>query len=155
IAEFIHKDIICRHGVPLEMTSDRGTEFVNQLIQELTRVYKINHIKTTAYHPQGNGQTERMNKTLKTTLAKVLEEYQHWDHYLPSVVYAMNTLKSESTQFSPFELVYGRKPRSLDARSSPEENSQPLEEIIWSRVHHDVARLHKIRTLATEHIRRA
>ena len=61
IAQFIHEDIICRHGIPNQITSDRGTEFVNELITTLTKVYHIKHIRATAYHPQGNGQIERMN----------------------------------------------------------------------------------------------
>src|SRR3954467_9861615 len=58
IAVFIHDDIICHHGVPKILISDRGTEFVNELIQALTKTYCIHHITTTAYHPKGNGQTE-------------------------------------------------------------------------------------------------
>ena len=73
VAKFIHSDIICRHGVPKELTSDRGTEFVNNLIEELSRTYHIKHIKTTAYHPQGNEQTERMNQTIKNVLAKLIK----------------------------------------------------------------------------------
>jgi hypothetical protein len=58
ISAFIYEDIICRHGIPQVITSDRGTEFVNDLISTLTEEFRIKHIKTTAYHPQGNGQTE-------------------------------------------------------------------------------------------------
>jgi len=58
IAPFIYEDIICRHGIPEELTSDRGTEFINELIRTLCQQYKIRHITTTAYHPQGNGLTE-------------------------------------------------------------------------------------------------
>ena len=61
VVKFLHSDIICRHGVPKELTSDRGTEFLNELIRELERTYHIKHISTTAYHPQGNGQTKRTN----------------------------------------------------------------------------------------------
>jgi hypothetical protein len=61
IAVFIHDDIICRHCIPAIITSDRGTEFVNELIKTLTKAYRIHHITTTAYHPEGNGQTERAN----------------------------------------------------------------------------------------------
>ena len=58
ISTFIYEDIICRHGIPQVITSDRGTEFVNDLISTLTEEFRIKHIKTTVYHPQGNGQTE-------------------------------------------------------------------------------------------------
>jgi transposase InsO family protein len=58
VAKFLHSDIICRHGVPKEITSDRGIEFLNKLMEELEWTYHIKHIQTTSYHPQGNGQTE-------------------------------------------------------------------------------------------------
>ena len=51
IVPFIYEDIICRHGIPLELTSDWGTEFVNKLVRTLCTQYKIRHITTTAYHP--------------------------------------------------------------------------------------------------------
>ena len=72
IVPFIYEDIICRHRIPLEITSDRGTEFVNELVRTLCQQYKIRHIITTAYHPQGNGLTERVNQTVKNTLAKAV-----------------------------------------------------------------------------------
>jgi hypothetical protein len=58
IMQFIYEDVICRHGVPTLMTTDCGTEFVNELLTTLSEVYKIRHICTTTYHPQGNGQVE-------------------------------------------------------------------------------------------------
>ena len=58
IASFIYEDIIARHGVPKKITTDRGSEFVNDFLKIMTSVYDIHHIKTTAYHPQGNGQVE-------------------------------------------------------------------------------------------------
>ena len=76
IAEFVHKDIICRHSKPQEITTDRGMEFNNQLIRTLSAAYQIQHIKTTAYHPQGNGQTKRINKTLKAMIGKICKDYQ-------------------------------------------------------------------------------
>ena len=79
IAQFIHERIICQHGPPQQITSDRGTEFCNDLITELNRTYQIQHIRTTAYHPQGNGLTERMNQTVKNTLSKLIDLYNNQD----------------------------------------------------------------------------
>ena len=58
IADFLHREIICRFKTPKQVTTDRGTEFINQFHEILYKKYKIQHIKTTAYHPQGNGQAE-------------------------------------------------------------------------------------------------
>ena len=150
IAEFIHEDIICQHGVPREMTSDRGTEFVNQLLTELEKKYKIKHIKTTAYHPQGNGQTERMNKTFKTMIAKTLDKYDHWDYYVNSVLFAMRTIRNESTKFSPFELIYGRNPRREFSQETL--TFGKYEDCIWQWIDQDITRLHKTREAAAKFI---
>src|SRR3954447_8798565 len=77
VVKFLYTDVICRHGVPKEITSDRGTEFLNDLVKGFERTYHIRHIKTTAYHPQGNGQTERTNQTVKNILAKICKDHDH------------------------------------------------------------------------------
>ena len=80
------------------MTTDRGTEFVNELLTALSEVYKIHHIRTTAYHPQGNGQVERSNKTIKDILAKVMPPKDNdWSHYLPSALFVIRTTRQKST----------------------------------------------------------
>src|SRR5207249_8618498 len=62
VVKFLYSNIICRHGVPKEITSDRGTEFLNDLVRGLEKTYHIKHIRTTAYHLQGNGQIECTNQ---------------------------------------------------------------------------------------------
>ena len=114
IAPFIYEDLICRHGIPSELTSDRGTEFLNEMIQLMTLHFGIRHIQTTAYHPQGNGLTEWTNQTIKNTLAKAVQSQgRDWDLYLPSTLFALRTMKQETTKFTPFELTYGRKAQQL------------------------------------------
>ena len=77
IAQFIHEQIIYQHGPPHQITSDHRTEFCNDLITELNRTYQMQYIRTTAYHPQGNKLTERMNQTVKNTLSKVIDSYDN------------------------------------------------------------------------------
>src|SRR3954469_10294368 len=108
VVKFLYTDVIYRHGVPKEITSDRGTEFLNNLVREFERTYHIKYIRTTAYHPQGNGQTERTNQTVKNILAKICKEHQTWDFYLDSALHAIRTICQASTDYSLFELVYGR-----------------------------------------------
>ena len=76
VVKFLHSRIVCQHGVPQEITSDHGTEFLNDLVKEFERTYHIKHIRTTAYHPQGNGQTERTNRTIKDILSKISKKYE-------------------------------------------------------------------------------
>jgi len=152
IAVFIHERIICQHGPPQQITSDRGTEFCNDLITELNRTYRVQHIRTTAYHPQGNGLTERMNQTVKNTMSKLIDSYDNWDHWLSSALFAIRSSPQKTTTFSPFELVYGRLPNRgvppLDMRQSQEER-------IWSIVTHDIDRLNRIRKKARNFIQKA
>jgi len=154
VVKFLHSDVICRHGVPKEITSDRGTEFLNELVQEFEQVYHIKHIRTTAYHPQGNGQTERANQTIKNILAKVIQTENAWDHYLDSALFAFRTIRQDSTRFSPFELVYGRRPqREYDHHFGPEIGT--YEDRLWTVVMRDIRRLQKIRKDAATFIEKA
>ena len=59
IAKFLREHIMSRFGCPKELVSDRGTHFVNDIIEELTTKFKIKHRLTTPYHPQANGQTKK------------------------------------------------------------------------------------------------
>jgi transposase InsO family protein len=150
IVPFIYEDIICRHGIPLEITSDRGTEFVNELVRTLCQQYKIRHIITTAYHPQGNGLTERVNQTVKNTLAKsVQSQGGDWDLYLPSALFAIRTMKQETTKFTPFELTYGRKAKQpADQIIEETLSKKPLEERLSHRITIEIQELHTIRNKA-------
>jgi len=72
-SRFIYEDIICRHGCPKKILSDRGSHFNNQLIKELMKKFEIRHNLSTPYHPKTNGLVERFNKTLCEALAKLEE----------------------------------------------------------------------------------
>ena len=110
VARFIFDEIICRHGVPKEILSDRGTHFNNNLIEELCRRYDTKHRLTSSYRPQTNGMVERFNRTIGESLAKLIipkDENKEWDDYVNAVLLAYRTKKHETTGFTPFYLVYG------------------------------------------------
>jgi Integrase zinc binding domain len=144
VAQFIYEEIICRHGAPKVLLSDRGTSFVNSVVKSLCDTMKTAHVLTTAYHPQTNGLTERFNKTLCETLAKyvIQNDNLEWDQFVPSALFAYRTKIQKSTKFSPFFLLYGRNEETpLTRKSNPEENDfeWDLEEhikLITERLHH-------------------
>ena len=104
--------IFARLGVPDEVLSDRGSQFMSDVMSQVWKLMGINHIKTSPYHPQANGLCERLNGTLKAMLRKVCANHPtDWDRYLPSILFAYRELPQDSTKFSPFELMYGRTPR--------------------------------------------
>jgi len=72
-ANFIYEEIICRHGCPTKILSDRGTHFKNQLIEHLLQKFQIKHLFSTPYHPQTNGLVERFNRILCESLSKLTQ----------------------------------------------------------------------------------
>ena len=112
IAELFVEEIVCRHGVPGQLLSDRGAAFLSRLLKEICSLLGVKKINTTAYHPQTNGLTERFNRTLTDMLAKRVEKNgKDWDTHLPFVLFAYRASTQESTKESPFYLMYGRDPR--------------------------------------------
>ena len=102
----------CRIGIPQELVSDQGCNFVGQLMTQLYEQLGITKIKTSVYHPEGNGLVERFNGTLKAMLKKFAQErVQSWDKFLPYLLFAYREVPCESTGYSPFELLFGRTVR--------------------------------------------
>lgn len=112
VAKFIYEEIICRHGTPYEILSDRGRSFLNQVIEELCDKFQTKHRLTSAYRPQTNGMVERFNRTIGECIGKLLSDKEkEWDEYLDAVLLAYRTSKHETTGFTPFQLIYGRRAR--------------------------------------------
>jgi Integrase zinc binding domain/Integrase core domain len=111
VSEFIYQTIICRHGCPKQILSDRGTHFRNEIVDSLLKKFEIQHLLSTPYHPQTNGLVERFNRTLCESLAKLTEGQEDWDHHISPVLFAYRTAKQSSTKITPFYLVYGRNPQ--------------------------------------------
>ena len=75
------------YGPPKELLSDNGPQFRARLFQAICKIVKTKNIYTLPYHPQTNGQTERMNRTLAAMLRHyVAEEQRSWDFYAPIIV---------------------------------------------------------------------
>src|SRR6266498_2048923 len=110
VGTFLYKEIICRFGAPRILQSDRGTHFVNELIQRLTKRFRIKHSLSSPYHPQLNGLVERFNKTLCEGIAKLAEEVDQWDKFIQLVLFAYRTKVLRISKQSPYKLVYGKEP---------------------------------------------
>ena len=109
-AKFIYEDIICRHGCPSKILTDRGTHFNNQMIKKLMEKFRIQHLLSTPYHPQTNGLVERFNRTMIEKLARLTTEHlNEWDRYIAPVLFSYRVNKHSTTKVSPFFLVYGRE----------------------------------------------
>jgi hypothetical protein len=109
VSHFIYEEIICRHGCPSKILSDRGTHFKNQLVTKLMEKFQIKHLFSTPYHPQTNGLVERFNRTLCESLAKLIIHEKEWDKHISPVLFAYRTSKNATTKITPFYLTYGRE----------------------------------------------
>ncbi|CAN2390404.1 K02A2.6-like, partial [Pristimantis euphronides] len=107
-------EIFTRVGFPREMLTDRGTQFMSDLMQSLCEQTEVRHLVSSPYHPQTNGLCERFNGTLKQMLKMLVESQgRDWERCLPYLLFAYREVPQASTGFSPFELLYGRRVRGL------------------------------------------
>jgi hypothetical protein len=111
-AKLYVKHIWKHHGLPGKVLSDRGPQFVAEFTRELYRLLGIKLAATTAYHPQGDGQTERVNQELEQYLRVFINQRQDdWDELLPFAEFQYNNHVHSATRQVPFLLDTGRVPR--------------------------------------------
>ena len=149
--------LFSRVGIVREILTDQGSCFMSRVLKDLLSLLQIRHLRTSVYHPQTDGLVERFNKTLKTMLKKVMEvDGKNWDQLLPHVLFAIREVPQASTGFSPFELLYGRRPRGLldIARDAWESRPSPHRTVI-EHVEQVRGRMAQIWPLVREHLGRA
>ena len=109
-ANFLFEEILMRFGHPLELVSDQGLHFLNDVIADITNKYLIKHRKTMPSNPKANGLTERANGIVGKILNKLVSAHKtDWDRKLPSAVHAYNTTEKVTTGKTPYFLVFGQE----------------------------------------------
>lgn len=121
VADAFTDDFICIHGAPKALLTDQGSHFLNSLMKNLARKFRIKHYKTTAYHPQSNGSVERSHHVLWEYLKQFVDKNNEWDKCLKMACFSYNTSMHEGTLYTPHELVYGRIARTPTANIDIEE----------------------------------
>jgi hypothetical protein len=97
--------VLCLHGVLKTIISDRGSQFVTHFLEQLHVSLRTHLIHSSAYHPQTDGQTERVNQILEDMLrACVMENQGSWDKDLPLAKFSYNNSYQESLKMAPFEV---------------------------------------------------
>ena len=124
------------HGLPSTIVSDRGSQFVSLLWQQLCKILGIQARLSTAFHPQTDGQSENANQEMERYLRTFVNYYQdNWDELLPSAEFAVNAAVSETTKCSPFLATRGYSPRmSFDLDKLPPKTSSARERITRSKI---------------------
>uniref|UniRef100_A0A3P9M1D4 Gypsy retrotransposon integrase-like protein 1 n=1 Tax=Oryzias latipes TaxID=8090 RepID=A0A3P9M1D4_ORYLA len=118
-ADIFLNQIVRYHGFPKDIVSDRGPQFVSRFWREFCRLIGAKASLTSGYHPESNGQTERLNQQLETGLrCLVSQNPSTWSRHLVWVEYAHNTLPTSATGFSPFKCVFGYEPPLFAALES-------------------------------------
>ena len=111
IANLFFRDIVRLHGVPKTIVSDRDVKFMSYFWKTLWGKLGTKLLFSTTCHPQTDGQTEVVNRTLSTLLrAMIKKNLREWEDCLPHVEFAYNRAVHSTTQLCPFEVVYGFKP---------------------------------------------
>ena len=99
-------------GAPAYLVSDQGKAFMGHVITHLCELYGVQKLRTSPYHAQTNGQVERMNQTIIRMISKLEEDKKAcWSEHLPELLMAYNATCSAVTRYSPYYLLFGRRPR--------------------------------------------
>jgi len=109
-AEVIVEKWILEYGVPVELQSDNGSQYVNDVISSILELMKIHHHRTIPYHPQGNGLVERANQEVMRHLRCLLlgiGDLNTWSVLLPWIEHIINNTVHSALGVSPNTMLYG------------------------------------------------
>ena len=111
IANFLYEEIVMRFSCPNEILTDRGANFMSNVLNYYMGRLKINHLRTSSFHACTNSKVEHTNGILKQMLYKFAHgKIYHWDQFVDPAVFACQVRKHRTTGFSPYFLVYGQEP---------------------------------------------
>ena len=111
-AETLRNGYFGLFGAPAYLVSDQGKAFTGHVITHLCDLYGVQKLRTSPYHAQTNGQVERMHQMIICMIGKLEEDRKAcWPEHLPELLLAYNATCSAVTGYSPYYLLFGRRPR--------------------------------------------
>ncbi|KAL0164369.1 hypothetical protein M9458_040122, partial [Cirrhinus mrigala] len=145
-AETLFQHLFRHFGLPEEIVSDRGPQFISHIWQAFFKLLGVSVNLSSGYHPQTNGQTERKIQELGRYLRAYCHEDQHsWSRFLPWAEYAQNSLRQDTTGLTPFQCVLRYKPPlfpwTVEPSNVPAVDHWFREsERVWDSAHHHLQR---------------
>ncbi|WVZ63441.1 hypothetical protein U9M48_013075, partial [Paspalum notatum var. saurae] len=134
IAQIILDNVIRLHGFPKSIVSDRDTIFLSHFWQELFRLYEVKLHMSTAYHPQMDGQTERVNQSLEMYLRCAIHDRpQQWKQWLSLAELWYNSTFHSAIQCSPFKALYGQDPNLVAETSIASSTVESMNDMMVDR----------------------
>ncbi|XP_043263448.1 uncharacterized protein LOC122403783 [Colletes gigas] len=150
IADAFARHFIAIYGTPRAILTDRGTSFLGEIMTHMAEIFKIKQLTTSGYRPQTNGSLERSHHVLTEYLKHYMNSYEDWDLLIPFAMFSYNTSVHEATDFTPFELIFG-KPARIPTSFPTGEKLQTY----GSYISELTTKLTEIRNIAANNLNRA
>lgn len=144
VANILLYSVILVHGHVERFLTDNGKNFIAEAIIVICQRLGIKKVNTSVEHPRSDGLVERINRTMKKALSIYCEkDPKNWDMYLPYLTFAINTSKQDSTGYSPFEVMFGRKAKLPSLQEIPDFKIQSHTAKTWmAYLNHYILLLH-------------
>ena len=154
VAKILVDKYFLHYSLPARIHSDQGRDFESQLIKELLKMLGIRKSRTTPYHPQGDPQPERFNRTLLSMLGTLgCEKKRQWSKHVGYLVHAYNSTKCDATGYSPYFLMFGREARlpiDLCFGTSPDGKDEACHSRYVAKLKEDLQRAYKLASEAAD-----
>ena len=150
IAHAVATNLFSQYGAPRCILTDKGGSFVSHLMKKLENIFKVKQLTTSGYRPQTNGSLERSHIVLTDYIKHYATNYDVWDRLVPFAMFAYNTSVHEATNFTPYELVFGRMARTPSSFPQGEEI-----ETYGTYLRDLIVRVSEIRNLAAKNLIKA
>ena len=141
LAKIFAREIWKYHGTPMDIVSDRDSQFTSGTWKEFLRELGTRPRMFTTFHPQTDGQTEQLNQTIEAYLrAFISKEQSNWAALLPMAEFAYNNSVTMGSGLTPFFANYGVHPNALDPPTSEPLNPTSTVYAQWMRTVHEESR---------------
>jgi transposase InsO family protein len=112
VARALLVNVFSRHGCPQVLSSDRGTNFMSELFQEMCKIFQIKRLTSSAFNPKMQGKIEKLHFGLNQSFSHYVNKYGNdWDEFVDYALMAHRAVPHSITKYSPYYLLYGREMR--------------------------------------------